>query len=407
MAHPGGKASEAPEELPEAAAAAAADKPSDTPTTTLPKAPTVSPEITRFGLPMTEKLVAELLCELRREPARVSPPELEQRKRLERLGGAGVAMVSKGNLASPKKNETPGTPTDTPSASPGQTPPAAGRDESPVFESDIEASSSEADFEPDWETFTGPGTLYIYKNYICFAPLSRLKLRGITGMHTERLSSIKSIEKATSSIVIPNAMMVVTAKHRLFFSALKTRDKTHSLLSSMWKVALEMQEITGPCPIAVPPAPIPPPTTTAPTPKRQRRKRDKEDEVPAEDLKEEPEIVSFPYNLLEAVGTLMSDSVTGDSRAQAILILLGTLTFGILWLFLLLRRLGSLEARLIGGQDAKCSAYNDSGAPIGGTLPSSDAIGRQLGEIQGGIEFLRGYVQKALPLAQVIYDADQ
>ena len=167
------------------------------------------------------------------------------------------------------------------------------------------------------------------------------------------------------------------------------------------------EEITGPVPIAVPPKPPTPPSTpplvatATPISKRGRRKKDTEDGQPVEAVEKgrsTPGSLSFPFNLLEAVGTLMSDSVTGDSRAQAILILLATLALGVLWLFLLLRRLGSLEARLLGAQEAhaKCSA-NESGSAWSG---DAEAITRQLGEIQGGVDFLRGYVQKALPLGR-------
>lgn len=190
---------------------------------TTPVAPKVAlvqeeppPEIARFGLPKNEKLVEAIPCDLRREPAKVSPTELEQRKRLERLGGAGVALVSKGFLPSPKPSQDskPGPEQASnadPAPSPSTTPPgprdnggAAAASASPPAESPPPLD------EPDWEAFTGPGTLYIFKNYLCFAPLGRLKLKGITGMHTERLSQVKSIEKATASVVIPNAILTPT-----------------------------------------------------------------------------------------------------------------------------------------------------------------------------------------------------
>jgi len=168
----------------------------------------------------------------------------------------------------------------------------------------------------------------------------------------------------------------------------------------MWKVALSMQEIMGPCPDPIPALMMPPPASAAAPADRDvdpAIQTDGEPQVshssevtpsvaspvpaPSEAPPAGEEPLTTPvdgggatatamdapqrkplslqlssavgvgqqvlHSLWETLSTLLQDALGGDSRAQAVVALLSSLLLLVVWMYLVLQRLFSLEVALV------------------------------------------------------------
>lgn len=78
------------------------------------------------------------------------------------------------------------------------------------------------------------GRLYVSQNYVCFhANIFRWET-----YLTIRWKDVTSITKEKTALVIPNAILICTAKEKYFFATFTTRDKAFLMLFRVWQNTL-------------------------------------------------------------------------------------------------------------------------------------------------------------------------
>jgi hypothetical protein len=252
----------------------------------------------------------------------------------------------------------------------------------------------------------GSGTMYIFKNYICFGETKKGDWK-----YTRKLSEITSMEKAVTHVVLPNAIVLLTEEHRLLFSGFKSRirDQAFSLLQNMWKVSISMEEITGPCPDPAPPLAEP---QVDPAPSAEESgaqgdgqgsgegnspKKGKEAKSPTNKTKSDPDQTASGLGSAPAVPSsspssrfpVFADALQGDHRAQTIIVLLCAICFILIWLMYILHRLALLQETIrtnSGTTHQKCLSETSAI-----TTDVSFNVGKELHQMQQVLQRLQEY----------------
>eukprot|EP00658_Telonema_sp_P-2_P035475 TRINITY_DN2578_c0_g1_i1.p1 TRINITY_DN2578_c0_g1~~TRINITY_DN2578_c0_g1_i1.p1 ORF type:complete len:548 (+),score=148.40 TRINITY_DN2578_c0_g1_i1:46-1644(+) len=118
--------------------------------------------------------------------------------------------------------------------------------------SEIECKVDVSEHESDEDHDKLPGSVYMFKNYICFKAAeengARLRKSESSRQWTLPLRSILTIDKASTNLVLGNAIIMTTAHQKIHLSGIKHRDQVLATLSSLWEISRALVDISGPCP---------------------------------------------------------------------------------------------------------------------------------------------------------------
>eukprot|EP00656_Telonema_subtile_P020202 TRINITY_DN2135_c0_g1_i1.p1 TRINITY_DN2135_c0_g1~~TRINITY_DN2135_c0_g1_i1.p1 ORF type:complete len:288 (-),score=88.90 TRINITY_DN2135_c0_g1_i1:125-988(-) len=125
---------------------------------------------------------------------------------------------------------------------------------------DVQCKTESKDKSEDDEAVKQQGSLFMFKNYLCFKVLERPKTprsrkNSDNGKMRDEpclqwslpLREVRIIEKASTAIVLGNGIRVITGELR-YSLTVHHRDQVLSTLLSLWEVSKAMVEIQGPCP---------------------------------------------------------------------------------------------------------------------------------------------------------------